>query len=76
MKADNDNEEFSFISLAALTANVLQHLGLNEKQKEEPERQKDSSDTRSDYIEQRVAEIEAFERRANGMRQRPRRKRE
>ena len=30
MKQD-ETDELSFISLAALTANVLQHLGLNQK---------------------------------------------
>lgn len=31
----NDNEELSFISLAAVTANVVRYLGLNEHQDEQ-----------------------------------------
>ena len=70
---DNDNEEFSFISLAALTANVVVYLQSNEKQEEaaQGERQPSYSDEEEckkqlQYVERRLADLRAFERRARG----------
>lgn len=66
---DNDNEEFSFVSLAALTANVVRYLE-TDKQKEEAaqgKRQPRHSDEEEckkqlEYVERRLADLRAFER--------------
>lgn len=58
---DNDNERFSFITLAAATANVVRYLQLNKKKNEEREGdsesgtrdEKQGSDHRAD-VEQRL----------------------
>jgi hypothetical protein len=69
-EAANDNTD-TWISLAALTANVVRYLQPNEKQNEEGKR--DPAPSGADekkraeeckYIEQRLKDIRAFERRA------------
>lgn len=66
----NDNEELSFISLAALTANVLQYLEIDKQQSEERERDPDAGNgdeqkggNNEEYIQDRLRQIRAFERR-------------
>jgi hypothetical protein len=67
---DNDNELFSFITLAAATANVVRYLESGEQKK--PHREREAQRTDNDehkkedqraYIEQRLREISAFEER-------------
>ena len=65
---DNDDEEFSFIHIAAATANVTRYLKIDQ-QKEEPSSQREggSSDEREhteklEYIKRRLADLRAFER--------------
>jgi hypothetical protein len=74
LNAHNDNEEFSFITLAAATANVVRYLDLAEKQNEEPggdsdRRQRDKGQRAPDreYVEQRLRDIAAFERSYSGV---------
>ena len=80
MNADNDNRD-PFTPLAALTANVVRYLSLNEKQDEQgrgeqdagrPEEKEREGESRD--VLYRLREIERFERRADG-RDAPRRKR-
>ena len=73
--ADNDNDPLSFLTLAACLRNVLEFLQADKQQDEERKDEKDAGDRTDDYIEHRVKEIEAFERRANGVGIRPGRKR-
>jgi hypothetical protein len=73
MKHDNDNDLLPFISIAALTANVVRYL---ESDKQENERARDNTDSRDAenkkdgdtgrYIDHRLRELAAFERRARG----------
>jgi hypothetical protein len=64
--ADNDNEPFTFQTLAAITARVL----ATEEKQDEKSRQDSagSHDRKTDlaYVEHRLREIEQFERRALG----------
>jgi hypothetical protein len=71
--AANDNEELSFVSLAASTANVVRWLEPHEKKDEESGRDTDRSsksekDPKADleYVEHRLCEISAREKRING----------
>jgi len=76
MRRDNENDLLSFVSIAALTANVIRHLGLNEK-KDDNDEQREADKTSHDYIQKRIAELMRFEQVANGvLPHRPRRKRE
>ena len=71
--AANDNFELSFIMLSAATRNVTRYLKLDEQKNEDA-----GSDTNSScgdekrareqrrYIETRLRELAAFERRVNG----------
>jgi hypothetical protein len=70
---DNDNEQFSFISLAAATANAIRYLRLNEKQNEERggdtdagNAEEERSKRHRDYVDQRLRDLAAFERRVSG----------
>jgi hypothetical protein len=70
---DNDNETLSFISLAALTANVVRHLGLDEKHDEDSRSEPNPGDADEErkererqYINHRLKEIRAWERRISG----------
>jgi hypothetical protein len=70
MKADNENEKFSFITLAAATANVVRYLSSNEKKDEDAHNKRDPSEAHKDCvpekledIERRIADILAMERR-------------
>jgi len=73
-KADNDNDEFSFVSLAALTANVTRYLRLDEqKDKEGHERERSDeaekrATERSEFVNRRLRELDRFEDRARGKR--------
>jgi len=70
MKADNENEKFSFITLAAATANVVRYLSSNEKKDEDADNKRDRGrgpkdgvpDNAAD-IERRIADILAMENR-------------
>jgi len=73
-KADNDNEPLSFITLAAATANVVRYLETNKNEDEESKR--DPAPSRGDeqkraeeleYVEHRLREIRAWERKISGM---------
>ena len=71
---EQDNEELSFISLAALTANVLRYLE-SDKQKQERtgdnaergDADEKNSGADREYIERRLRDIAAFEKRAKGI---------
>lgn len=75
MRHDNDNDELSFIHIAAATANVARYLVTEDhpphdeegtaNRKGEREPKKNPDDERK-YIEHRLREIAAFERRAAG----------
>jgi hypothetical protein len=68
MEALNDNDEFSFITLGAATANVVRYLEGSEKHQEDREReaqrnreQEKKKEEERAYIEQRLRDIAAFE---------------
>ena len=73
---NNDNEEFSFISLAAATANVMRYLEKDRcerpasKQDEAPADEVDREREKQRFVETRLREIRRFERsyRNNGPR--------
>ena len=74
MKRDNDNEPLSFVSLAALTANVVRYLEIN-KQKEDANDERRSSDEeekraleRIELVNRRLRDLQRFEDRARGKR--------
>lgn len=54
----NDNEPSSFVSLAALTANVTRFLKLDEKKNEERDTEKDAGKTADKRADQSAASIE------------------
>ena len=69
----NDDEPLSFLHIAAATANVVEYLRLNEQKNEQTERESEPGDRDEQkseqhraYIEQRVSDLRAFERRAAG----------
>ncbi|MGA7807132.1 hypothetical protein [Bradyrhizobium sp.] len=71
---DNDNELFSFITIAAATANVIRYLEncpcQNADRKQDGATEQDDKkepDEARDYVEQRVRELEEFENRARGV---------
>jgi len=73
---DNDNEELSFVSLAALTANVVRYLE-TDKQKEDATDKSSSSDEeekraikRLEFVNRRLRDLQRFEDRAAGKRRR------
>ena len=66
MEHDTDNS-LPFVKLAALTANVLRHLGLDKKQEENSDDEAKRRDERERYIQQRSAEIRRFEEIAKGI---------
>jgi len=70
---DNENEPLSFVSLAALTANVTRYLRVDEKKNEESERE--PAPSRGDeqkraqeleYVERRLRELRSWERKISG----------
>jgi hypothetical protein len=70
---DNENDLLSFISLAALTANVVRHLGLDEKADEQSPRDPNPSDSHKQadedkrrYIEHRLKSIASWEKKISG----------
>jgi hypothetical protein len=73
---DNDDVEFSFVSLAALTANVVRYLQTNEK-KDEPSSDKPNTSERTTervnerraFVERRLRDLDRFEDRARGRKQ-------
>ena len=67
---ETDNDDFTFISLAALTANVLKYLETDKQQSEQRERDPDAGNgdeqkggNNEEYIQDRLRQIRAFERR-------------
>jgi hypothetical protein len=75
--AHEDEEELGFISIAAATANVLRYLELTKEQQEHRDRktsrdrtnEQRSKDER-DYINHRLRELAAWERRIDGNKKR------
>lgn len=73
MKAANDDDPLPFLTIAAATANVLAYLDPDKQKHEHCERNAERSDEdeaadrrKREYVEQRLREIAAFERRACG----------
>jgi hypothetical protein len=71
--ADNDNEPLSFTMLAALTANVTRYLNPDKQENENPSGKPDAgsadkkrSDDNRAYVDQRLKEITAWERKISG----------
>ena len=68
--ADNENEPLPFQTLAAATARVLtQTRKQNEEGTEDrrgSEQQEQHAEPNREYVEQRLRELSAFERRARG----------
>lgn len=70
---EGDNDELTFVRLAAVTANVLRFLKLDEKQTtqrnertgEKKDDEKHDEQARR-YIERRIRDLAEFERRARG----------
>ncbi len=67
---DNDNEELSFITLGAVTLNVVRYLQTDEKQNGESHDDTDrrEADEKNNHdhreaVQQRLRDISAFERR-------------
>jgi hypothetical protein len=72
MEGTQDDDELSFIHIAAATANLVRFLGLNEKKEEQAGRDGQPSDENEKkrkehlrYVEKRLSDLRAFERRAN-----------
>lgn len=72
MRHDNDNDPISFISLAAATANAVRYLIRENEKSGDKERDGDRKpgktsekhpDSNSEYVDQRLRELAAFERR-------------
>lgn len=73
MKYANDNSELSFLHIAAVTANVVRYLKPDEDKNVERSRDgapnsgsKRRPEEEREYIEKRLAELAAFERRISG----------
>lgn len=73
MRGTQDDNELSFITLAASTANVVRYLQPNEKQNEDTGGDTDSgrADEKKgaadeEYVERRLRELAAFERKVSG----------
>lgn len=76
MEADNDNDEFSFVTLQAATRNVTRYLGLDEKNDEQATNDRSSSDEeekraleRIELVNRRLRDLQRFENRARGRKQ-------
>ncbi len=74
-KADNDTEPLSFITLAAATANVTRYLATKQNPPEREKRPANNEngdttenrpDAHSEYVDKRLREITAWERRVSG----------
>jgi Ni/Co efflux regulator RcnB len=69
-KADNENEPFPFVTLAAAAARVLQSAEKQDERSDDARRSSDENEgdheQRRRYVEHRLREIADFERRANG----------
>jgi hypothetical protein len=70
MEHDNDNDELSFITLAAATANVVRYLQNSQDHQRDGERQtprerteEEKAKDHSDAVEHGLRQIERFERR-------------
>lgn len=81
MNSNDANDPLPFIQLSAIVANVTRFLIPDEKQpvEREPERGGDAADEEKrkahrDYVDRRLRDIAAFERRAAGIDKRFRRK--
>jgi hypothetical protein len=74
-EADNENDELTFVKLAAVTANVVRWLmQVDENRKEDtgedskPSNQDERRDTEHEkYVATRCREIRAWEKRARGL---------
>ena len=73
MEGDDENEHDSFRSLAAATANVVNYLRLDEPKKGDKPAQEhqdgdeeQKSEEQRRFLEWRLREITAFEKRVNG----------
>jgi hypothetical protein len=73
LQNSNDNEELSFISLAAVTANVTRYLELTKDQQKESDRdtgrdtaEKEQSKDHCEAVDQRLRDLRSFERRVSG----------
>ena len=71
--ADNENFPLSFVTLSAATKNVTRYLRLDEKQDKESGTNPDTSSGNEErarekqrYIDQRLRDLAAFERRSRG----------
>jgi hypothetical protein len=68
----NDNEELSFVTLAAATANVVRYLQIDKQKTESDEERSSSGDDekraldRLEFVNRRLRELERFEDRAKG----------
>lgn len=69
-----DNDQLPFVSLAALTANVLRYLEPHKKQNKETADERErgnagekNSDSHAEAVNHRLRELRAFERRAAGI---------
>jgi hypothetical protein len=75
--AHEDEEELGFVSIAAATANVLRYLELTKEQQEHRDRntgrerdEKQKTKDERDYINHRLRELAAWERRIDGNKKR------
>lgn len=71
--ATQDNDPLTFISIAALTANVVRHLNLNEEKQKDSDRDphpgnadKEADADKRRYIEHRLRAISLWEKIASG----------
>jgi len=75
---NEDEDELTFVKLAAVTANVVRWLmKVDEEKKEQRQRntgsgseEKKQTEEHTDYVDQRLRELAAFERRARGVKDR------
>lgn len=71
--AHNDNEELSFTRIGLVAARVIDRLEPHEKQDEESaedrrgsKQNEQTAERHSEYVEQRLRDLSAFERKARG----------
>lgn len=70
---DNDNDELSFVSLAALTANVVRYLETDKQKNEPSDHETNPSEGAAEcvndhraFVKRRLRDLERFEDRARG----------
>lgn len=76
--ADNDDDELPFQTLAAATAKVVSKMNKEQDENRDQDRgttdqQKQDGDQHRQYVDQRLHDLAAFERRAKGIGIKPRR---